>query len=97
MDDRIFEIEQDIYLEPEGNIIKQAKEIAEESRDAPKYNFCITYDFVNSEVVLSEVKRLECEILEQLSFKNTVTVKASFAQIKAIKSLNYIERVDKIE
>ncbi len=84
----------EIYLEPEEEIIKNAKEIAVESQTAEKYIFCISYEATEKSVVLSEIKRLECEILEQSDTKMRVTVKASMAQLAAIKSLNCIEKVE---
>lgn len=84
----------EIYLEPEEEIIKNAKEIAEESQTAEKYIFYISYEATEKSVVLSEIKRLECEILEQSDTKTYVTVKASMAQLAAIKSLNCIEKVE---
>ena len=84
----------EIYLEPEEEIIKNAKEIAVESQTAEKYIFCISYEATEKSVVLSEIKRLECEILEQSDTKTCVTVKASMAQLAAIKSLNCIEKVE---
>lgn len=84
----------EIYLEPEEEIIKNAKEIAVESQTAEKYIFCISYEATEKTVVLSEIKRLECEILEQSDTKMRVTVKASMAQLAAIKSLNCIEKVE---
>ena len=84
----------EIYLAPEEEIIKNAKEIAVESQTAEKYIFCISYEATEKSVVLSEIKRLECEILEQSDTKTCVTVKASMAQLAAIKSLNCIEKVE---
>ena len=84
----------EIYLEPEEEIIKNAKEIAEESQTADKYIFCISYEATEKSVVLSEIKNLECEILEQSDTKTCVTVKASMAQLAAIKSLTCIEKVE---
>lgn len=84
----------EIYLEPEEEIIKNAKEIAVESQTAENYIFCISYEATEKSVVLSEIKRLECEILEQSDTKTCVTVKASMAQLAAIKSLNCIEKVE---
>ena len=84
----------EIYLESEEEIIKNAKEIAVESQTAEKYIFCISYEATEKSFVLSEIKRLECEILEQSDTKTCVTVKASMAQLAAIKSLNCIEKVE---
>ena len=84
----------EIYLEPEEEIIKNAKEIAVESQTAEKYIFCISYEATEKSFVLSEIKRLECELLEQSDTKTCVTVKASMAQLAAIKSLNCIEKVE---
>lgn len=84
----------EIYLEPEEEIIKNAKEIAMESKTAEKNIFCISYEATEKSVVLSEIKRLECEILEQSDTKTCVMVKASMAQLAAIKSLNCIEKVE---
>ncbi|MBE6762002.1 MAG: DUF3289 family protein [Ruminococcaceae bacterium] len=89
-----IEMGTEIYLEPEVEKIKNAKEIAVESQTAEKYIFCISYEATEKSVVLSEIKNLECEILEQSDTKTCVTVKASMAQLAAIKSLNCIEKVE---
>lgn len=84
----------DIYLEPEEEIIKNAKDIAEASKSAEKYIFRILYEADEKSVVLSEVKRLECEILEHSDAKSFVTIRASMEQLAAIKSLNCVIRVE---
>ena len=84
----------EIYLEPEKEVVKNAKGIAEASKDAEKYIFCVKYEAAEKAVVLSEVKRLECDVLKQSDSESCVTVRASMAQLAAIKSLNCIEQVE---
>ena len=92
MDDK--KMGSEIYLEPEVEKIKNAKEIAQASKNAEKYIFCIKYEATEKEVVLSEIKRLECEILEQSDSKGYIMIEASMAQLAAIKTLNCIEKVE---
>lgn len=87
----------EIYLEPEVEKIKNAKEIAQASKNAEKYVFCIKYEATEKSVVLSEIKRLECEILEQSDSKSYVKVEASIAQLAAIKTLNCIEKIEVVD
>lgn len=84
----------EIYLEPEEEVIKNAKEIVEKSKNAEKYVCCILYEAAEKSAVLSEIKKLECTILEQSDAKSCVTVRVSKAQLAAIKSLNCIEKVE---
>ena len=87
----------EIYLEPQEQIITNAEEIAQASENTEKYVFCITYEAAEKAVVLSEIKRLECEILAQSDAKSIVTVRASMSQLAAIKALNCIEKVEIVE
>lgn len=84
----------EIYLEPEEEIIKNAKDIAEASKCAEKYIFRILYEADEKSLILSEVKRLDCEILEHSDAKSFVTIRASMEQLAAIKSLNCVIRVE---
>lgn len=78
----------EIYLEPEEKIIKNAKDIADASKSAEKYIFRIIYEADEKSVILSEIKRLECEILGHSDTKSCVTIRASMEQLAAIKSLD---------
>ena len=84
----------DIYLEPEEEIIKNAKNIAEASKSAEKYIFRIVYEADEKSVILSEIKRLECETLEHSDAKSCVTIKANMDQLTAIKSLDCVNKVE---
>ena len=87
----------EIYLEPEEEMIKNAKDIAEASKSAEKYVFRIIYEASEKSLVLSEMKRMDCEILNQSDSKRCVIVKISMSQLAAIKTLNCIERVEVVE
>ena len=85
-----------IYLEPE-KIIKNAEEIAEKSKNDEKFVFRIQYESAARHVVLAEISRLDCEIINQSDSDSTVTVRISMPQLAAIKTLNCIEKVDTAE
>ena len=85
-----------IYLEPE-KIIKNAEEIAEKSKNDEKFVFRIQYESAARQVVLAEISRLDCEIINQSDSDSTVTVRISMPQLVAIKTLNCIEKVDTAE
>ncbi len=85
-----------IYLEPE-KIIKNAEEIAEKSKNDEKFVFRIKYESAARAVVLAEMSRLDCEIINQSDSDSTVTVRISMPQLAAIKTLNCIEKVDTAE
>ena len=85
-----------IYLEPE-KIIKNAEEIAEKSKNDEKFVFRIQYESAARQVVLAEISRLDCEIINQSDSDSTVTVRISMPQLAAIKTLNCIENVDTAE
>ena len=85
-----------IYLEPE-KIIKNAEEIAEKSKNDEKFVFRIQYESAARQVVLAEISRLDCEIINQSDSDSTVTVRISMPQLAAIKTLNCIEKVDTAE
>ncbi len=87
----------DLYLQPEEEIIKNAKDIAEASKSAEKYVFRIIYEASEKSLVLSEMKRMDCEILNQSDSKSCVIVKISMTQLAAIKTLNCIERVEVVD
>ncbi len=86
----------EIYLEPE-KIIKNAEEIAEKSKNDEKFVFRIQYESAARQVVLAEISRLDCEIINQSDSDSTVTVRISMPQLAAIKTLNCIENVDTAE
>ncbi len=89
--------QQEIYLEPNGRIVKNAEEIAEVSQTAPKNVFCITYEVTEKTALLSEMKALNVEILAQSDLNSSITVRVSMAQLAAVKSLYYIEKVEAVE
>ena len=85
-----------IYLEPE-KIIKNAEEIAEKSKNDEKFVFRIQYESAARQVVLAEISRLDCEIINQSDSDSTVTVRISMPQLAAIKTLNCIEKVETVD
>lgn len=85
-----------IYLEPE-KIIKNAEEIAEKSKNDEKFVFRIKYESAARAVVLAEISRLDCEIINQSDSDSTVTVRISMPQLAAIKTLNCIENVETVD
>lgn len=84
-------------MDPNVRIVKNAEEIAEASQTAPKNVFCITYDVAEKMALLSEIKALNVEILEQSDLNRSITVRVSMAQLAAVKSLYYIEKVEAIK
>lgn len=50
--------------------MKDTKERVKESKKNEKYIISIMYDASDKSIVLSEIKKLECEILEQPDSKN---------------------------
>lgn len=89
-----FSGKEEITLEPEENVIKNANVIVEESRNAEKQVFSIVYDATKKDLLMAELKRLECEVLVQPNSPTSITVRMSMAQLAAIKSLNCIDKVE---
>ena len=88
--------QQEISLEPTGRLVENAEEIAEVSKTAEKYIFCVTYEAAEKAALLSEMEALDVEILSQSDLDSTVTVRICMAQLAAIKSLNCIEKVETV-
>lgn len=88
--------QQEISLEPTGRLVENAEEIAEVSKTAKKYIFCVTYEAAEKAALLSEMEALGVEILSQSDLDSTVTVRICMAQLAAIKSLNCIEKVETV-
>lgn len=86
--------EQEIYLESETEKIKNAKEIADFSLEAKKYEYIIEYAPGEKETIITELKKLGCEEMKHLDFANCVAVSMSIAQLKAIKTLECVEAVE---
>ena len=86
---------EEIYLAPEEAKIKNADEIAKISLDVEKYPFIIGYDANEKENIITELEKLGCDEIKQLDFANCVAVSMSMAQLKAIKILAGVEKVEK--
>ena len=87
--------EQEIYLAPETEKIENADEIAKISLDVEKYPFIIGYDANEKENIITELEKLGCNEIKQLDFANCIAVSMSMAQLKAIKTLVGVEKVEK--
>lgn len=87
--------EQEIYLAPETEKIENADEIAKISLDVEKYPFIIGYDANEKENIITELEKLGCDEIKQLNFANCIAVSMSMAQLKAIKTLVGVEKVEK--
>lgn len=95
MDEIKIGAEQELYLAPETEKIKNADEIAEISLEVEKYPFIIGYDANEKENIVTELLKLGCDEIKQLDFANCIAVSMSMAQLKAIKTLVGVERVEK--
>ena len=95
MDEIKIGAEQGIYLAPETEKIENADEIAKISLDVEKYPFIIGYDTNEKENIITKLEKLGCDEIKQLDFANCVAVSMSMAQLKAIKTLAGVERVEK--
>ncbi len=95
MNENKIGLEQELYLAPETEKIKNADEIAELSLDAEKYPFIIRYDVNEKDIIIAELQKLGCDEIKQLDFANCIVVSMSMAQLKAIKTLDGIKKVEK--
>lgn len=95
MDEIKIGAEQEIYLAPETEKIENADEIAKISLDVEKYPFIVGYDANEKENIITELEKLGCDEIKQLDFANCIAVSMSMAQLKAIKTLVGVEKVEK--
>lgn len=95
MDENKIGVEQELYLAPETEKIENADEIAKISLDVEKYPFIIEYDANEKENIITELEKLGCDEIKQLDFANCIAVSMSMAQLKAIKTLVGVEKVEK--
>ena len=95
MDEIKIGAEQEIYLAPETEKIENADEIAKISLDVEIYPFIIGYDANEKENIITELEKLGCDEIKQLDFANCIAVSMSMAQLKAIKTLVGVEKVEK--
>ncbi len=95
MDEIKIGAEQEIYLAPETEKIENADEIAIISLGVEKYPFIIGYDANEKENIITELEKLGCDEIKQLDFANCIAVSMSMAQLKAIKTLVGVEKVEK--
>ena len=93
--DKIKNGAEEIYLAPEIEKIENADEIAKISLDVEKYPFIIGYDANEKENIITELEKLGCDEIKQLDFANCIAVSMSMAQLKAIKTLVGVEKVEK--
>ena len=95
MDEIKIGAEQEIYLAQETEKLENAEEIGKISLDVEKHPFVIGYDANEKGNIITELEKLGCDEIKQLDFANCVAVSMSMAQLKAIKTLNGVERVEK--
>ncbi len=95
MDEKQMGMEQELYLAPEKEIIENAEKIAEISLEVEKYPFIIGYDANEKDNIITELQKLGCDKIKQLDFANCIAVSMSMAQLKAIKTLDGVEKVEK--
>lgn len=60
-----------------------------------KYPFIIGYDANEIENIITELEKLGCDEIKQLDFANCIAVSMSMAQLKAIKTLYGVEKVER--
>lgn len=95
MDENKIGMEQDLYLAPEKEKIETAEQIAEISLAAEKYPFIIGYDANEKDNIITKLQQLGCDEIKQLDFANCIAVSMSMLQLKAIKTLVGVEKVEK--
>ncbi len=95
MDEIKIGAEQELYLAPETEKIENADEIAKISLDVEKYPFIIGYDTAEKDDIITELEKLGCDEIKQLDFADCIAVSMSMAQLKAIKTLVGVEKVEK--
>lgn len=94
MENKIFGADE-IYLAPEQEKIINADEISEISLWAEKCQFIIKYAAEEKENLTAEIEKIGGEIVKDLEFADVLCVKLSMAQLKALKSTNMVETVEK--
>lgn len=85
---------QDIYLEQE-EAIYNSEEVVKISLEAEKYPFIIAYHSGEKETIVSKLKKIGCNTIKQLDFANCVVVSMSKNQLKAIKTLESVESIER--
>lgn len=95
MKNNIIDMEQEVHLAPKKEKIKNAEKIAESSLNAEKYPFIISYDAIERNSIIAELRRIGCEEMKQLDFANCIVVSMSAEQLKAIKTFDGVEKVEK--
>ena len=94
MDKNKMGTEQELYLAPEKRKIENAEEIAKLSLEAEKYPFIIAYDANEKDTILTELKNMGCGEIKHLDFVNCIALSLSMAQLKAVKTLDGVEKVE---
>lgn len=86
--------DQELYLTPGTEKIKNAEQIAELSLRAEKHPFIIKYDTAQKDKIVTLLQKLGCDDIKQLNFANCIALSLSMAQLKAIKTLDGVEKVE---
>lgn len=94
MNENLIGVEENLYLAPEEKI-ENAKEIAELSLEMEKNSYIIKYTPTEGENIISELEKIGCFDFKQLNFANCVAVLISNSQLKAIKTLDCVETVER--
>lgn len=94
MNENLIGVEENLYLAPEEKI-ENAKEIAELSLEMEKNSYIIKYTPTEGENIISELEKIGCFDFKQLNFANCVAVLISNSQLKAIKTLDCVEAVER--
>ena len=95
MDEIIIGAEQELHLAPQTEKLKNAEEIAKISLELEKYPFIIEYDANEKDNIITTLQKLGCDEIKQLDFADCIVVSLSMAQLKAIKTLVGVEKVEK--
>ena len=95
MDEIIIDAEQELHLAPQTEKLKNAKEIAKISLALEKYPFIIEYDANEKDNIITTLQKLGCDEIKQLDFADCIVVSLSMAQLKTIKTLVGVEKVEK--
>lgn len=82
-----------LYLAPKQKNTQTVKEFIKDENNAPKNLFCITYDPVVKEALLSAIHNLGCAVVALYNLENCITISATKTQLAGIKALNGIENV----
>lgn len=94
MNENLIGVEENLYLAPEEKN-ENAKEIAELSLEMEKNSYIIKYTPTEGENIISELEKIGCFDFKQLNFANCVAVLISNSQLKAIKTLDCVETVER--